>query len=128
MNFSRRGIWVLLTYVLKLDMQLWKESNMICIYYFSGTGNTRYVAEKLGQELDRRGVICRVKSIEETTPDEASEEIRGCRAVLFGYPIYGSYTCELIAAFLKEVRVPDHVKVGFFCTQMMFSGVYDFTS
>lgn len=95
---------------------------MICIYYFSGTGNTRYVAEKLGQDLNKRGVICRVKSIEETTPEEASEEIRGCRAVLFGYPIYGSYTCELIAAFLKEVRVPVHVKVGFFCTQMMFSG------
>ena len=95
---------------------------MIRIYYFSGTGNTKYVAEKLGQALRDRSNICTVKSIEEISPAEASDEIQVCRAVLFGYPVYGSYTCELVAAFLLAVRVPARVKVGFFCTQMVFSG------
>jgi ferredoxin len=99
-----------------------KGASMILIYYFSGTGNTKYIAEKIGLALQKRGADCQVRSIDEKSPVEASEEIKDCRAVLFGYPIYGSYTSELIVAFLKEVQVPAHVKVGFFCTQMLFSG------
>lgn len=95
---------------------------MIVIFYFSGTGNTRYAAIKLCQFLQDQGANCEVYSIETITPEEASEIIRQNHTVLFGYPVYGSYTCELMVKFLKNLIIPSHTNIGFFCTQMMFSG------
>lgn len=96
---------------------------MVLILYFSGTGNTRWVAEELGKELNQRGMECAPAiSIESIDVKEANHLLAKSDAVLFGYPIYGSYTCELMVKFLQQMEIPARTKVGFFCTQWMFSG------
>lgn len=96
---------------------------MIYIFYFSGTGNTQYIAERLAAGLNQAGLVCAPAiSIEEIEADQASQLISSADKVFFGYPIYGSYTCQLMVDFLSRVRVPESTVSGFFCTQWGFSG------
>ncbi len=59
----------------------------LAIFYFSGTGNTRYIAERLSKKLS---CVYRVRLFDITAKDDFSEEIGAAQLLLFAFPIYGS--------------------------------------
>jgi len=86
------------------------------MFYFSATGNSKYIAELFCQNM---GASCH--SIEENvdfTNLIISEEI-----ICFCYPIYSSRVPRLMREFaLKYMEVLKNKKFIIFCTQMYFSG------
>ncbi len=98
------------------------------LFYFSGTGNTRYCAIKAGTLLADKGIRARVVSIE-SLPDDALESyLREAELLVFAYPIYGSDIPDPMKEFFR--RLPNKsigsdgspTKAAVFCTQWLFSG------
>ncbi|MCL2518791.1 MAG: flavodoxin domain-containing protein, partial [Oscillospiraceae bacterium] len=80
--------------------------------YFSGTGNSKYIAE-----LFARNMNCACHSIEEKI-DFAHEDI-----IDFCYPIYGSRVPRVMREFVaNNLELLKNKKLIIFCTQMIFSG------
>ena len=86
------------------------------VLYFSGTGNSRFVAELFRQ---RTGTECH--SIEEAVDFAGRMARHGEIAVC--YPVYCSGVPRLMREFTDEYRESFRDKqVLIFCAQMMFSG------
>jgi len=91
----------------------------IALFCFSGTGNTRFVAEKI-TNLFRIGNDCSLFSLEKHL-DDASSIIASADLVGLGYPIYGSSVPDIVRDFIDRLERFD--KPAFvFCTQLMYSG------
>ncbi|MBU0996569.1 MAG: EFR1 family ferrodoxin [Firmicutes bacterium] len=91
----------------------------IVLFYFSGTGNTYYVAKKI-MEYFRKSDICDLYSIEKHLAD-GSDLIESADIVGIGYPIYGSSLPKIVKDFISSLKTSN--KIAFtFCTQLMFSG------
>jgi len=93
------------------------------MFYFSGTGNSRFIAGSFAAsaELFCKNMNSRCCSIEENVDFIqliASEEIIG-----FCYPVYGSRVPRIMREFsLKHIECFKNKKVIIFCTQLIFSG------
>ena len=86
------------------------------ILYFSGTGNSKYVAEWFSAHMD---AACH--SIEEEV--DFSRMILTSETIAFCYPIYVSRVPEIMRNFAQKYK--DALKgksVIIFCTQVLFSG------
>lgn len=84
--------------------------------YFSGTGNTKYIAELFAK---RMGAKCR--SVEDDVDFDA--EIRAADVVAVCYPIYGSRVPLIMREFIaKNIEAFRAKKLAVFVTQMVFSG------
>lgn len=84
--------------------------------YFSGTGNSQYIAELFCQRMP-----CELHSIEEWVDFEGL--LSQHHTIGFCYPIYGSRMPRIMREFIQEHR--KHLqgkKVVVFCTQYLFSG------
>jgi flavodoxin len=100
----------------------------VAIFYFSGTGNTRYCAIKMGTLLAGRGILARVVSIESLPDDVLETCLREVDLPVFAYPIYGSDIPDPMKAFFR--RLPNRAlhndtppkMAAVFCTQWLFSG------
>ena len=86
------------------------------MYYFSGTGNSKYIAELFSQNMS---AACH--SIEE---DINFEEIIDAEDVIgFCYPIYMSCVPRIMREFVaKPMKALKGKKVIIFCTQLWHSG------
>ena len=92
------------------------------IFYFSGTGNTWWVSERLGQYLKEKGFDVAVHSIEKVAGEDADRIVRECDLLGIGYPTYGSDLPENMKAFIRYL-IPVRQKTAFvFCTQWLWSG------
>jgi flavodoxin/NAD-dependent dihydropyrimidine dehydrogenase PreA subunit len=89
------------------------------IFYFSGTGNTRYVARSIATCLDGPPIV---RSIESITPAEADGLIEEASLVGIGYPIYASDLPQPMKDFLLALGPHPGKHVFVFCTQWMYSG------
>jgi len=86
------------------------------IIYFSGTGNTKYVAELLSQEMNAKCF-----SIEDDI--DFSAEIKSHDTISFCYPIYCSRVPHIMRVFVHEHMAElTGKKVAIFVTQQAFSG------
>lgn len=86
------------------------------VLYFSGTGNSEYIAR---QFADRMEADCH--SIEEHVDFAAL--IAANAMVAFCYPIYGSCVPRILREFaVRHTKALNSKKLIIFCTQMMFSG------
>lgn len=84
--------------------------------YFSGTGNSKYIANLFGKKM---GTRC--YSIEEKIDFE--KEIEKHETIAFCYPIYGSCVPRIMREFVsKHAEKLKYKKLIIFCTQLMFSG------
>jgi flavodoxin/ferredoxin len=92
------------------------------IFYFSGTGNTWWVSEKLGRYLSEKGFSVAVYSIEKISATDADKAVRECELVGIGYPTYGSDLPHNMKIFIHSLT-PVREKTAFvFCTQWLWSG------
>ena len=86
------------------------------VFYFSGTGNTKYVAENLAKQMRSD-----CYSIEEQQDFDAL--IRENNTVCFCYPIYCSGVPRIMREFAEGLKMALKGKrVAIFCTQVMYSG------
>ncbi|MGL4363277.1 MAG: EFR1 family ferrodoxin [Cellulosilyticaceae bacterium] len=92
------------------------------IFYFSGTGNTWWVAKRIGQKLKDEYMKIRTCSIEQVSVEEANELISVSDVVGFGYPVYCSDIPELMKTFMQSLNIESVKKTFVFCTQESFSG------
>lgn len=84
--------------------------------YFSGTGNTQYVAELFSQKMNAKCI-----SVEEDL--DFSAEIEEVDTITFCYPIYNSRVPRIMREFVhNHMAVLLGKKVIILVTQMMFSG------
>jgi len=60
------------------------------IFYFSGTGNTWWAAQRLAEELEKYKFQTSTHSIEQVSQEKANDLIGQADLVGLGYPIYGS--------------------------------------
>jgi len=92
------------------------EDGELILFYFSGTGNSKYMAEYFCREMDAE---CR--SIEETADFDAL--IAANDVVAFCYPIYGSCVPRPMREFVTaHADALQAKKLIIFCTQLLFSG------
>ena len=94
----------------------------LVLFYFSGTGNTRYIARRICDTLSARGYDANAVSIENMTPMEARTMIDNSSAVGLGWPIYGSDIPNIMKSFIKTMPIVENKPLLTFCTQMAFSG------
>ncbi len=73
------------------------------LFYFSGTGNTWWVAEELCRHLNQKGFNSRAYSIEIITPANAASLIEESTLVGFGYPIHGSDLTQPVLNILSRI-------------------------
>ena len=93
------------------------------IFYFSGTGNTWWVADKIEKQLDARNINADIVSIDTVDAKKADWWIKTADLVLFGWPVYGSDLPKPMKQFIDRLMVVEKGKhVHTFCTQMMCSG------
>lgn len=86
------------------------------LFYFSGTGNSKYIAAYFCREMDAE-----CHSIEEVT--DAGALIAAHDIVGFCYPIYGSCVPRLMREFVTtHADALQNKKLVIFCTQLLFSG------
>jgi len=97
--------------------------NKIVIFYFSGTGNTWWVSERIAETLKGMGVEASAHSIEQVSVESASALIEDADAVGLGFPIYGSDVPRNFLRFLEALPEQAEGKdtLGF-VTQMAWSG------
>jgi ferredoxin len=86
------------------------------MFYFSGTGNSKYIAELFCQLINAE-----CHSIEEDI--EFSRLMEPENTIAFCYPVYGSRVPRIMREFAVKYRefLKDK-KVIIFCTQLIFSG------
>ena len=86
------------------------------ILYFSGTGNTQYIAEKFSQKM-----TASCYSIEASV-DFESLISKAC-TIVFCYPVYGSCVPMIMREFVKKYKaLLKGKKLVILCTQNLFSG------
>jgi len=84
--------------------------------YFSGTGNTKYIAELFSQKIGAR--CFSIESNKDFAP-----EIKANDTIAFCYPIYGSRVPRIMREFVRKyVSELRGKKIVILVTQMMFSG------
>lgn len=92
------------------------------IFYFSGTGNTYWVAKNICNELLNKGIYAKAYSIETLSVKEANDIIEKNDLVGFGYPVFGSYLPKNFVDFIDNLDVVNGKKCFVFCSVWLFSG------
>lgn len=89
-------------------------------FYFSGTGNTRYVTRRLCRKLS---VKFRTSAYDITDKADFSALLKGADIILLAYPIYGSAPpipmCEFVHRYGADIAGKEVIIV---VTQYLFSG------
>jgi ferredoxin/flavodoxin len=99
------------------------EMKRMVIFYFSGTGNTWWVSERIVQTLNGMGTEASAHSIEQVSMEETAALISEADAVGFGFPIYGSDAPRNFLHFLQALPQQTQDKDTFgFVTQLGWSG------
>lgn len=96
------------------------------IFYFSGTGNTWWVAKHLTDELIARGKTVEMYSLENpqlADKDFLAGKLSEAKHIILGHPIYGSGMPDIMADFTKNLPVAKKGQmISVYCTQGGFSG------
>lgn len=94
----------------------------ISMFYFSGTGNTKYAIETLSANMSELGWESKAIYIEQITTEETQRIIDSSDVVIIGYPIYCSDMPDIMRDFLNDLKPVGTKQLGIICTQLMFSG------
>ena len=93
------------------------------LFYFSGTGNTWWVSERIAAALKEKGIEASAHSIEQVSAEQARIFLADADMVGFGFPIYGSDVPRIFLRFLKALPEQTQGKDTFgYVTQLGWSG------
>jgi ferredoxin len=85
----------------------------LLVLYFSGTGNTDYVARYLAHRLDRGRVDVDLRSIEWQPP----EEVTSFDLLALGFPVYAGDSPRFVQTYLEQLPVGRNRGAFVFCTK-----------
>ncbi|MFW6104832.1 MAG: EFR1 family ferrodoxin [Candidatus Bipolaricaulota bacterium] len=74
----------------------------VLILYFSGTGNTKFIAEKIYRKLEEREYTAEVSSVE-TFPQK---DVDDYDFLVFGYPVHGYEMPSFLKSYLGDLSLP----------------------
>ncbi len=94
----------------------------LVLFYFSGTGNTRYIARRICGTLNEHNYEATAVSIENIPQQQAQILIDNASVVGLGWPIYGSDAPKIVKDFVTNMPIVENKPLITFCTQMLFSG------
>lgn len=95
----------------------------IIIYYFSGTGNTWWVANELKQQLRAKKHQVECYSIEALTYKDVIEQVNVTDHFVIGFPVYGSTAPRPMLDFIQQFPIAsNNQSISIFATQAMASG------
>lgn len=95
----------------------------IPIFFFSGTGNTWWVTQRLTEFLNKDQFLATAFSIEQVTPPQVQKIIEEATIVALGYPIYGSDAPLIMQDFIAALPPNKQPKPTLvFVTQAAWSG------
>jgi Pyruvate/2-oxoacid:ferredoxin oxidoreductase delta subunit/flavodoxin len=92
------------------------------IFFFSGTGNTWWLAKSIAKKLVQKSLETITISIETQDLITELEKIDKYDLIGFGYPIYGSGCPELFDKFIKSLPQCEEKECFIFTSMMAFSG------
>ncbi len=92
----------------------------IGIFYFSGTGNTRIVAEQIGDEFSGNSIDVILIDIADFLQDQNSVDIKLFDLVGIGFPIYGLGAPRIVIDFINVMVINPGSKVFLFQTAADF--------
>jgi len=95
---------------------------MIVIFYFTGTGNTKYVCDYLSTVMNNKKKNTKSIDITSITTKKANMFINQSDIVFLAYPIYGSDMPENMKEFIQKMPNVKDKPLGVICTQYLFSG------
>ena len=81
------------------------------VFYFTGTGNSRYIAEIISKRLDDD-----IVSLNEKIKQNDYSEIHSDRPIVFVFPIYAWQMPHIVRDFIKKVKFSGTKKVYFIAT------------
>lgn len=90
----------------------------IDFYYFSGTGNTLLVVQKMKEIFEKSGVTVNLLRIEQSNPSE----IDLSHTIGLGFPVAGQGTYPFVWDFVKGLPDASDTKIFMVDTMMSFSG------
>lgn len=94
----------------------------LAIFYFTGTGNTLYVARKLQVEFAQLEVACTLYDMS-VVDDQTVADATKADFIIFAYPVQGSMAPLLVWQFVQKYEALWEGKKGaVVVTQFMFSG------
>ena len=92
------------------------------VFFFSGTGNTWWVADRIKKQLDARGINADVVPIDSVDSKKADWWIKSADLVLFGWPVYEYDLPEPVKTFIDSLYVVEKGKhIHTFCTASGYS-------
>ena len=91
----------------------------ISLFYYSGAGNTKFIAKKIKNSLKNQGYG--VKSFRITVDFIQNRIDADADVVGIGFPIYFRNAPELVKKFLQKIEGNGR-KIFFFCTKGLYSG------
>lgn len=95
----------------------------IIIYYFSGTGNTWWIANTLQQQLIEHGHQVKCYSIETLTTEDVMKQVNAAEHIILGFPVYGSTAPRPMMDFIQRFpAATNRQSISIFATQAMASG------
>jgi hypothetical protein len=72
----------------------------VAIFFFSGTGNTYWCADRLANSLTENGISARAISIEGVDPSRVERVVTKAEIVGLGWPVYASDLPEPMKQFI----------------------------
>jgi len=90
----------------------------LLILYFSGTGNTHYVAGYLARKLEHLPVEISLRSIEHLP----AEEVTGFDVLALGFPVYECDSPPFFREYLRRLPLVEERGLFIFCTKGAFAG------
>lgn len=97
----------------------------VMIFYFSGTGNTWWVANTIQEKLQKEGFEVEKHSIEAPIVKEEgkiNQIIQDVDFIGFGHPIYGSDMPDSFYDFIDKLPIVEDKEAFIFTTMLSFSG------
>jgi len=99
------------------------DQGYLPIFFFSGTGNTWWVASHLAEALSIQGFNAESHSIEQVSSSQVVGIIERAAILGLGYPIYGSDAPLIMQEFIRNLPVVESPKpMLIFVTQGIWSG------
>ena len=95
-----------------------QHTSQAVILYFSGTGNTAFIAAQLSEALQKHGVDAKTMPIE--TVDYAA--VAAADLLLFGFPVYGARMPRFLQRHLSDLPRPASGRIYLFATYGLYPG------
>ena len=92
--------------------------NQLLLLYFSGTGNTEFVARQLACALKAKRIACDLKAVESCT----SLNLVGYDGLVFGFPVYACDLPSHVQRFIEKSGAVQDLPAFVFCTQALVEG------